>query len=113
MASLDSYHKSYQKVSVVRGHHIYKVVWTPEVGEILHLRTEEGNEHNEHAVAVVKDGLIVGHVPCPVFGVFSKCEEMTISQATESSAMVWKYHVFIPSIPTLVGRSKEGEIVNE
>ena len=69
MASLGSYHESYQKVSVVRGHHIYKVVWTPEVGEILQVRTEDGNEHDEHA---------------------------------ESSAMVWKYHVFIPSIPTLL-----------
>ena len=63
MASLGSYHESYQKVSVVRGHHIYKVVWTPEVGEVLQVRTEDGNEHDEHAVAVVKDGLIVGHVP--------------------------------------------------
>ena len=63
MASLGSYHESYQKVSVVRGHHIHKVVWTPEVGEVLQVRTEDGNEHDEHAVAVVKDGLIVGHVP--------------------------------------------------
>ena len=39
MASLGSYHESYQKVSVVRGHHIYKVVWTPEVGEVLQVRS--------------------------------------------------------------------------
>ena len=68
MASLGSYHESYQKVSVLRGHHIYKVVWTPEVGEVLQVRTEDGNEHDEHAVAVVKDGLLLDtttfHVPC-------------------------------------------------
>ena len=62
MASLGSYHETFQKVSVVRGHHIYKVVWTPEVGEVLQVRTEDRNEHDEHAVAVVKDGLIVRHV---------------------------------------------------
>ena len=57
---MGSYHESYQKVSVARGHRIYKVVWTPEVGEVLKVRTEDGNEH---AIAVVKDGLIIGHVP--------------------------------------------------
>jgi hypothetical protein len=39
------------------------VIWTPEVGEVLQVRTEAGNEHDDHAVAVIKDGLIVGHVP--------------------------------------------------
>ena len=42
---------------------MYKVIWIPEVGEVLQLRTEDGNEHDEHGVAVIKDGLIVGQVP--------------------------------------------------
>ena len=37
----------YEKASVIRGHHIYKSVWTPLLGEEL------AEEHNEHAVAVV------------------------------------------------------------
>ena len=32
------------------------MIWIPEVGEVLQLRTEDGNEHDEHAVAVIKDG---------------------------------------------------------
>ena len=49
--------KSYQKPSVVKGHH---VIWTPEVGEELPVNCEYSNEH---AVAVLKDGEIVGHLP--------------------------------------------------
>ncbi len=54
---------SYHKASVVRGHHIYKELWTPAVGETLQIRVEDHNEHDEYAVAVVKGGSTVGHVP--------------------------------------------------
>ena len=33
--------------SVVRGHHIYKSVWTPVIGEDLYLEPEESNEHSK------------------------------------------------------------------
>ena len=38
--------------SVVRGHHVYKKVWTPYVGEMLALQREIGNMHDWFAVAV-------------------------------------------------------------
>ena len=47
----------------MRGHHIYKSVWTPFIGEELYLEPEESNEHDEYAVAVRKDGETVGHAP--------------------------------------------------
>ena len=47
----DLHHRlQYGKASVVRGHHIYKSLWTPEVNEILLLRRETGNEQDEYAV---------------------------------------------------------------
>ena len=49
--------------SVVRGHHVYKCIWTPSVGEKLPLVTEVGNLHDKYAVCIKKDGEIVGHVP--------------------------------------------------
>ena len=49
--------------SVMRGHHIYKSVWTPVIGKELYLEPEESNEHDKYAMAVRKDGEIVGHVP--------------------------------------------------
>ena len=51
---------SYEKMSVIRGHHIYKSVWIPFIGEELVVEAEDSNKH---AVAVMKDGCVVGHVP--------------------------------------------------
>ena len=50
---------------VIRGHHIYKSVWTPFIGEGLVLKREEPeNIHDRYSVCVVKDGdAVVGHVP--------------------------------------------------
>ena len=47
----------------MRGHHIYKDIWTPVIGEELTVIPEETNEHDPHAIAVLKDEAIVGHVP--------------------------------------------------
>ena len=54
---------AYEKKSVVRGHHIYKALWTPSIGEELLVEREDGNQHDDHAVAVIKNGDIVGHMP--------------------------------------------------
>ena len=49
--------------SVIRGHHVYKSVWSPVLGEVLCLALEEGNEHDRFAVCVKRGEQIVGHVP--------------------------------------------------
>ncbi len=49
--------------SVVSGHHLYKRMSTPTVGEQLQLRPEEDNESDPRAVAILKHGVIVGHLP--------------------------------------------------
>ena len=54
---------STQISSVIRGHHFYKQVWTPFVGERLEARKEYGNKHCSFAVAIIKKGSIVGRVP--------------------------------------------------
>ena len=51
------------KESVIRGHHVFKDVWTPRVG-ILRIGKEAGNANDQRAVAVLKaDGTIVRHIP--------------------------------------------------
>ena len=35
--------------SVIHGHHVYKDVWTPYVGEELPLEQERGNSHDFYA----------------------------------------------------------------
>ena len=54
---------SFSVESTVRGHHVYKTQWTPIIGEDLCVQIEEPNTFDRFAVAVLKDGVIVGHVP--------------------------------------------------
>ena len=66
MASQGSSDSSFEKASVIRGHHIYKSIWTPVVGEELALQREDGNDHDLKHGCSMKDGDIVGHVPCSI-----------------------------------------------
>ena len=61
--SASSVSSMYKKESVVRGHHIYRKSWAPVIGEVLPVEREEDNQHDDYAVAVMKNGDIVGHVP--------------------------------------------------
>ena len=54
MASLGSDY--YEKANVVKDHHVYKAVWTPFLGEELSVQPEDHNDHDEHAIAVTRDG---------------------------------------------------------
>ena len=52
--------------SVIRGHHIYKQVWTPRLGQILGLPHKPRNSHDQHTVKLVKNDapvIAIGHVP--------------------------------------------------
>ena len=55
--------ETFSIVSVVRGHHVYKSVRTPLLGEHLSVRLETGNNHDKYAVSVVKHGGIGGNFP--------------------------------------------------
>ena len=47
--------------SMVRVHHVYKLVWSPVQKEQLILE-EPTNPHNEFSVAVIKDSQVVDHI---------------------------------------------------
>ena len=55
--------ETFSIVSVVRGHHVYKSVRTPLLGERPSARPETGNNHDKYAVSTVKHGGIVGNFP--------------------------------------------------
>lgn len=57
--------------SIIRGHHFYKTMWTPIVGEALQVCREPSNTHDAHAVSILKDGVMCGHVPREYSRVFS------------------------------------------
>ena len=53
--------KRYDKISMARGHHTYKHIRTLGIIKQLVVEVQDGNEHDDHSVAVMKDGYIVGH----------------------------------------------------
>ena len=54
---------SFEADSCIRGHHIYKDIWTPLLGEKLPCTRETSNRKDPYAVCVLKSGSIVGHLP--------------------------------------------------
>lgn len=58
--------------SVVRGHHVYKDVWTPFIGEELTVLREPENEYDCFAVSIILDGSVVGCVPKELSRHFSR-----------------------------------------
>ena len=58
--------------SFVKGHHEYKSIWTPKIGEILSTEREPGNLVDKYAVCVKKENEIVGHLPLGKDGKFAK-----------------------------------------
>ena len=53
----------FEKHSVIHGHHLYQRIWTPEIGKYLVCEREPTNSIDRYTVAVVKDDVIVGHLP--------------------------------------------------
>ena len=49
--------------SIVHGHHAYKAVWSPYIGEELLVQCEVDIIQDDFAVAIMKTGMIIGHVP--------------------------------------------------
>ena len=47
--------------SVVRGYHVYKEDWSPNIGDRFGVEVEETNIHDRYAVAVVVNDRITGH----------------------------------------------------
>ena len=54
---------TYEINRCVRGHHIYKRVWTPVLGEELKCRIEEDNVEDRYGFAVLRESILVGHIP--------------------------------------------------
>ena len=53
----------FKRESCIRGYHVYKAVWEPELGEELQCRRERVNAQDMYAIAVIKDTNVVGHLP--------------------------------------------------
>ena len=57
--------------AMIRGYHVYKDIWNAVVNEELQCQREPFNSSDSFAVAVVRGGTIVGHVPRKISSVCS------------------------------------------
>ena len=89
--------------SFIRGYHAYMDTWTPVEDEVLRLIPEPTNSVDRNAVAVMKEGQIVGHVPfnlSPIVSLFLRRDvnkafaRVTGGKVNEELDMVLKYRVF-------------------
>ena len=62
---------SFSVEAMVRGYHTYKDIWAAVLGEELLCQRETGNRVDTFAVAVIRDGTVVGHVPKKISSVCS------------------------------------------
>ena len=62
---------SFSVEAVVRGYHAYKDIWAAVYGEELPCKSEAGNRVDAFAVAVMKDGTVVGHIAKKISSVCS------------------------------------------
>ena len=53
---------NFNKASDVRGHYVYKTVWTPFIGETLAINCEEDNLHDRYSVVVYLNDSVVRHL---------------------------------------------------
>ena len=52
-----------RRESCIHGHHIYKEIWNPCLGEDLQCERDPHNVVDRYSVAVKKGGVVVGHLP--------------------------------------------------
>ena len=60
----------YEFDSAVRGFHEYQSIWAPVVGKELPCKHKVHNLHDSFAVVVLKDCVVVGHLPRAMFWLF-------------------------------------------
>ena len=49
--------------SLATGHHVFKETWSPVLGEVVFCERESNNQHDRYAVALLRNGEVVGHIP--------------------------------------------------
>ena len=54
---------TWERRCCVRGYHVYNVIWTAVNNEILTCERDSHNPRDRYAVAVMKNGTVVGHLP--------------------------------------------------
>ena len=98
--------------SCVRGFHVYQDIWTPVLHEELDCERERGNIEDLYAVAVKKNGHIVGHIPrkisaiCSTFIRRGGCIICTVTGSRRYSRDLVQGGLEIPCVTTFITDSE-------
>ena len=60
-----------ERFCCIRGYHVYREIWEAQMGETLMCEREPHNAHDQYAVAVKKEGTVIGHLPRKLWRVCS------------------------------------------
>ena len=108
MARVNSYNVAYElryEISFgapIRGHHVYKEMWTPQIGETLYCKNDnrqEALQFDKHAVGVFKDDVLVGHVPIEVSRIISYFLQTTLREEILAGRKFGGFGGFCPKPP--------------
>ena len=108
----------YQKDLCIREYHIYKDIWEAAVGETLVCALEPNNSRDRNAVAVEKEGKIVGHLPlkvscvCTLFLKRGGSIRFTVTGRRRVSADLTQGGLEVPCTVVFVGLRKENQKLN-
>ena len=64
--TFENHVKVHHRQHHIRGFHVYKSLWMPEIGQELSTVQETSNTHDRFAVAIRKGTLTTGHVPAEI-----------------------------------------------
>ena len=117
-----AYTRSFQFTAAVRGFHVYRATWNPELNEKLICNFEPGNEFDRFAIQArsLRDGVqvTVGHLPREI----SRPTKFLLDRETEATASLIGTHyrrspliqggLEIPCVVTVtIGRNIQGHLL--
>ena len=103
----------YEYEYCVRGYHVYRAIWAAAVGEVLECKRELRNTTDRYAVAVEKDGTVIGQLPrkiskvCSLFLRRGGIIQCTVSGTRRFSADLLQGGVKIPCVVKCTANAKE------
>ena len=65
--------EEFERTCCIRGYHVYKEIWEAAVGEEPVCAREPHNSHNCYAVAVKREGVLIGQIMFSAFET-SRCD---------------------------------------
>lgn len=102
--------ETYEVDSCIRGHHVYKSIWNPTIGEKLVCERERGNPQDPYAVAVKRRQTTIDHVPrkisaaCAIFLSRNGVIDCTVTRARRYSEDLPQGGLMVPRTLSFTGQ---------